>query len=356
MTLFAITPELSFGTASSHWLEARSFKAIPGAISARYIRDTTEQSYRQYIQSLNLFFAEIPLNKIHLGHIRSYQLARINGHDPFIRKRRPNKNVQAAPCPASPKKCNQELSLLRTILTTAGLWSLELASYHPLNEELDHTKKRAATKDERQRWLDVCLLKERWHVVYWYSVLGLETSMSTNEIRNLRVGEINLNQRILNISSRGAKNRYRIRTLPLQSPECLWAVEQLLARARDLGAISPQHFVFPFRIKRDEYDPTKPMTSSGIKKAWQEVRDASGLTWFRMYDLRHTCATHWAEDGVNPLTIRSMMGHCDDKMMERYTHISEGAKRKALEASLPKIGPQSVSPFYAGRDASRRKH
>src|SRR3954471_17616515 len=90
-----ITPELSFAEASALWLDSRSM--IPGSIAGRFIKENTEKSYRAYIDSLNLFFANLRLEKIHLGHLRQYQEARLTGAPPFIRKRRPNKNVNAAP-------------------------------------------------------------------------------------------------------------------------------------------------------------------------------------------------------------------------------------------------------------------
>lgn len=236
MTLSLISPSLSFRTAAALWLESRSFSATPGAISARYIRDTTEQTYKQYVSSLNLFFSELPLTEIHLGHLRQYQEARVTGREPFIRKRRPNKNEELKSCPASPKKANQELSILKMILRRAGVWSKEMSEfYQPFRVDVSDVR-RALTHEERKRWLDVCLLKPRWNLIYWYSVLAFETSMSTNEIRALRVGDINLNHRILNVPPAGAKNQYRARTIPLHSASVRWAVEQLLERAKDLGA------------------------------------------------------------------------------------------------------------------------
>ena len=295
----------------------------------------------------------MPLDKIHIGNLRQYQELRVTGAEPFHRKRRPNKKEEIKPCPASPKKVNQELSILKLILKRGGCWTGEMESFYtPFSEDVSDVP-RALSQEERHRWLEVALFKERWHVVYWYSVIAFETSMSTNEIRSLRIGDINLQHRILSIGAQGAKNRYRARTIPLHSAAVVWSAEQLIERARDLGATSPYHFLFPLSEKGNStYDPTKPMTSSGIKKLWNEVRDASGLKWFRPYDTRHTAITHWAEAGVAAEVIRGMAGHVSDRMMRHYTHISEAAKRKALELSLPKIGPQSVHPpFYAARRA-----
>ncbi len=357
LTLARISPGLLFSEAAALWLQSRSFSAVPGSVSARYIRKTTERSYAQYVGSLNLFFSELRLEQIHLGHLRAYQEARVTGAAPFVRKRRPNKNVVAAPCPASPKKANQELSILKMILRRAGCWTPEMDEfYEPFSVDQSDVP-RALTPEEQHRWLDVSLLKPRWHLVYWYSVLAFETSMSTNEIRSLRIGDVNLLHEVVSVPRAGAKNPYRARTIPILSAEAKWAAEQLLLRAADLGSTQPTHFLFPFRQRSSpheasrgrsvsEYDPMRPMTVAGLKRIWNDVRSASGIKWFRPYDTRHTALTRWAEGGIPAETIRSMAGHVSDRMMRHYTHISDTAKRRAFEA-LPKIGPASVrAPFY----------
>jgi integrase len=75
------------------------------------------------------------------------------------------------------------------------------------------------------------------------------------------------------------------------------------------------------------------MSVSGIKAGWGEVRTASGLTWFRQYDCRHTAITRLAEAGVPVDVIMSRAGHVSEKMRRHYTHISQSSQRKWLEHS-----------------------
>ena len=88
------------------------------------------------------------------------------------------------------------------------------------------------------------------------------------------------------------------------------------------------------------------MTESGIKKLWEEVRHASGLTWFRPYDTRHTAATRLAESGVPVEVIMARMGHATDKMRQHYTHVTEQAQRAWLRPAAPRT-PQRfmATPF-----------
>jgi integrase len=349
MTLSRISPTLSFRAAAAIWIEARSFRATPGAISARYIRENTERSYRQYIASLNLFFGDIPLEQIHAGHFNEYQKRRVRGEPPFIRKIRPNRNVEPGPCPASPRKANYELSLLKGIIQKARLSIYDIEEeYEPFG--IDESELvLALTKEERRRWLDVSSLKSDWNLVHWYSQVAFETSMGTNEMRSLRLGDVNLNHQTVTVPPKGAKNRYRTRTIPLVSAEALWACEQLILRAKDFGATSPLHYLFPFRRMPHPYDPTQPMSSSGIRKSWDEVRAKSELKGFTPYHARHTALTHWAEGGMRIEEMMALSGHMTQKQARHYARIGEGALRRAAEAARFKVGPQSISPSYESR-------
>lgn len=386
LTLARIAPSLSFSTAAAIWLESRSFNAAPGAISARYIRESTESSYRGYVRSLNLFFAELPLNQIHLGHLREYQEARVTGAEPFIRYRQPQDARPRVlpggvvvppkgktPCPASAKKANQELSILKMIMRRAGCWGAELEEfYEPFREDATDAPK-ALSPEEQRLWLDVSRLKERWWVVHWYSQLAFGTSMGTNEMRWLRIGDINLHHEIVSVQPLGAKNHYRARTIPLVTADVKWAAEQLLRRAWDIGSKDSQHFLFPFCLGRkrgprvecesiSDWNPARPMTVSGLKRQWEEVRSATGLKKFTPYHTRHTALTRWAEGGMEIAKLMELAGHLTVRQMRHYARISDVMKRRALQQAmgqqvrdLPKVEPASApsSPFYAANSQNR---
>lgn len=205
-----IVASMLFADGAALWLESSSLDPGAGAVQGRFIKANTDKSYRHYIESLDLFSGNLRLDQIHLGHLRQYQEARLAGAPPFIRKRRSNKNVIAGPCPASAKKVNQEMVILKKILRRANCWTQELDEYYePLLETVSDVP-RALEPNEQRRWLEVALLRREWWVVYWYSVLASETAMSTDEIRALRIGDLNLNHGIVNV--REGKNKYRSRT------------------------------------------------------------------------------------------------------------------------------------------------
>jgi integrase len=342
-----LTPDLEFSVAASQWLASRSVISDSSSIThrGRYIRRNTAHGYEDQIKSLALFFGGHSLAEIQLGHFEAYQKARLEGSAPFIRYRRPQDakdKMQGGvlipakgktSCPARPKKINQELGLLMRIMKRAECWTDHFDEYYQplLDDEAEIP--RALTAEEQRKWLEIAGSQSRWNVIRWYSIVLFETCMSTDEIRGLRVGDINLQQRIVTVSRRSAKNSYRARTIELMSADVLWALDCLLTLARSRGANKHTHFLFPWRACINVFDPTRPMTESGIKAFWNEVREASGLTGFRQYDCRHTAITRLAEAGVPTDVIMARAGHVSEKMRRHYTHISQASQRKWLEHS-----------------------
>lgn len=352
--LCVISAEMCFTEAASVWLGSCTLPSNPGISSGRYIKGNTETSYRQYCESLALFFDRTPIGKIHDGNMREYQRARLGGTEPFLRYRRPQDAKERkvgsvslpprgkTPCPVKPKKVNQELAILRRIMVVGAAWTPQLEAIYKrmrLVEE-DDDQQRALEPEEQELWLNTAAQRERWQLVHWYSLLGIGATMSTNELQHLRIGDLNLRHQTAAIGGLGVKCKGRKRIIPLLTAEELWAAEKLLERANQCGSKAPQHYVMPWRNKKYDWDPTRPMSTSGIKREWQEVREATGLLWFRQYDLRHTGGTRLAEQGWRPAQIKARMGHLTDAMNEHYTHIGEGAQRREHERTL-KFAPRA---------------
>ena len=315
----ALPATLKFSDAAEHWIESHQMN---GGRKVRYISPRTLRDMREYKRALDRFFSQLPLLQIHLGHFRQYQQMRANGQLGSGRE------VLA-------HKINQEMSLLVRIMKRAGAWSQELEDgYRPL-QYMENDVQRSLTPEEQSHFLAVASSCSRWQFVYWYTILALHTTMSTNEQRKLRLGDINQSDNTVMVRNDSAKNKYRVRTIPL-SDEARWAVDRLQERAHHLGSVQPQHYLMPFRVKRDLFDPSRSMSDSGLKKIWDEVRREAGLPKLRPYDLRHTAITRYAEAGTAIATIMAMAGHISRKMQAHYTQISEQAKRRAVENTYGK--------------------
>ena len=365
MTGSYLSPSLVFHEAADLWLDSQSLASV--LARARYVAPRTLQDDRQYIGALDRFFAALRLGEIHVGHLRAYQEARAAGElgvpeqtmlERCAHWRRcslekllavpawaeaARAKARAARRPVSANKINQELGLLARILRRANLWNAEFEEcYSPLRPAPADVP-RALSPEEQRRFLDLAASREEWQVVYWYSLLALETTATNCELRGLRLADINFYQQILMVRAGSAKNQYRVRSIPLM-PDALWAVGRLADRARALGSITPDDCLFPFGERRHLYDPKRPMTSSGIKKPWEEVRHAAGLPWFRIHDLRHTAITRMSEAGQPLAVIMSLAGHISSRMTQHYTQVSEAAKRKALAETFAPAKRPARSP------------
>lgn len=313
---------LPFSKAAQHWIEYKSFISPQGR--ARFVSPRSLSDLRQYIHSLNIAFRDKQLDAIHAGHIRQYQLDRAAG--------------ALTGNQVGPNKINQEVGTLIRIMKFAHCWTPGMEQiYMPLQRE-ESDIPRALSPGEQQRWLDVSTSHPGWRFVYWYSLLGFDCPMSTNEQRALRLGDIDLNNNMVMVRVASSKNKYRTRSIPL-SDQARWAIERLLERANAAGSTMPQHYLMPFREKH-VWHPERSMTVSGIKRSWNAVRLASGLGWFRPYDLRHTSITRYAEAGTPIAVIMALAGHISRRMLEHYTHISEQAKRKAVQNTVAKHAAQ----------------
>ena len=361
-SLIHFLPSMLFEDAAATF---RSFRSLGDGTRAGsgYVRRNTQLADERQLSSLALFFGGMALDQIHWFHMRGYQEARDRGAEPFLRYRRPQ-DARAGgrgktPCPAKPAQINQELAMLRRLKRLAGCWTAEDDRfYRPLLEEPAEVP-RALTPAEQSVWLATAHSRERWELVYWYSLLAFDTCASPNELRLLRLGDVHLGTDVISIPWAAAKNRHRHREVVVRTAEARWALERIMARASYLGATSPVAYLFPFGLTRDaggvRYDVTRPMTASGMKRPWQEVREASGLRWFRIEDTRHTGATRLAEGGVSPEIIMQRMGHARPEMRLHYTHISEAAQRAwlrdpramALGRSATEIGLCARKPVKA---------
>lgn len=325
-----LSPDMTFPDAFEVWIAQRS---IEGNIQAHYLSRRTIRDYRACAAALSKFFWRLKLSEIHAGHMRAYQQARAIC----------DRNACAGPAAAWQRPCGanrirKEMMLLVRILKEAKLWGDTQKSLFQLLRAEESDVPRAMQPDEQRRFLAVAASRAEWQFIYWYSVLALQTTASTNELRALRVGDVLLSQGILQIRREGAKNKYRIRTIPLETPEVIWALERLLERARSLGSAAPHHYLFPIQETKTHYDPCRPMSDSGLKKRWNAVRQAAGLDWLRPYDLRHTAITRMAEAGVPIQVIMSFAGHMTVRMQQHYTTISLMAKRKWARATWEEDG------------------
>lgn len=327
-----LTPDLTFKSAFDLWISRRVIDHAGTWTNARYISPRTEKDLRQYAKEAGRFFDHLRLEEIHAGHLRIYQQARAVCDQTIAAwKKRAGANL-----------IRKEVEVVVRVMRAAGAWGgLHEENHEPL-QAVEADEERALTPQEQDRWLKKAASRESWRVVYWYSLVALQTTAATNEMRGIRLGDVYLEQGTLQI--REGKNRERVRRIPLQTPEVVWALDGLVARARRLGAGGHHCYLFPRHITGDRYDPLRPMSVWGLRKPWDEVRVATGLKNFTPYHTRHTALTRMAEKGAPVHVMMAYAGHISPRMQQRYIAISDAAKREWAARTWSQQHPALAAP------------
>lgn len=311
---------LSFAEACVYWAARR--------IQATGIKPGTHECDDAYMKALARFFGQMRLRDISAGHLRAYQGARAKNllrgeHGDFKPWKRQAGN----------STINHELGLLSRILSHCRLWKNLKEYYFPLpmpkwsprsimeeDDEAEFFVRGAQDPQARLAYLVACLTKN--------------TSAAGSELRFLRLKHIFLRPAgeisEIYIPIEGCKNVSRPRKIALNRT-AKWAVQQLYSRALQLGASDPEHFLFPFRLKRGQYDPTRLASKTFLRKSWAKLRAITGHPELCPHDLRHSCITGMLEGGEDPETVRAIAGHLSPEMTEYYSHQRKRVKYRAVK-------------------------
>lgn len=319
----AYDPEMLFRQAAQEWLESRDTKNA----RSRYLKPRTVKTYKAELDALSLYFAEMRLCDIGADHLRAFQKLRSQGLPPF-------RNLRHA------DHVNEELRKLQKILIRANLWHLLIDDYEALDSPYEQPR-RVMTKREESHLFEVAASRPEFSFVYAYCLLSVSTSASGSELRGLRLADADLIGRTLQINADSAKNKFRVRSIPLVD-DALWAANSLVIRARGLGCTEPYHFLMPYKRGCSPYDPNRPMSDNGMQKRWNALREAAGMPWITGHVLRYQCITKMAEGGVDRITAKRIAGHVTDQMWEKYSQVRiESTREKMTEAfkksSMPAV-------------------
>lgn len=236
---------------------------------------------------------------------------------------------------AAPKSINEETSFLLRLLDEQGdIIRVKMRREKTL--KLTTRSKIAKAYDPDQKVAMHAAARERRspHIVPALA-LALHVGLRDKEIRTLQWERVDLLKAVVQVGD-SKTEASQGRTIPLNSD----VLEALKAHARwyldKFGETRPKWYVFPFG-KPQPTDPTRPVTS--LKTVWRKVKESANVTG-RWHDTRHTFITDLAESGqAGDETIRDIAGHVSQRMLKHYSHIRMDAKRRAVEALIPKKQP-----------------
>ena len=128
-----------------------------------------------------------------------------------------------------------------------------------------------------------------------------------SELIHLQVTDIDSARMVIHVRhGKGAKDRL----VPL--------APRLLEELRAYGRLyRPRTWLFP----GDK--PGQPISGSNMQRRFVQLVQRVGLTKHcSLHTLRHSYATHLLEAGVDPLTLKTLLGHKTLETTTRYLHVS----------------------------------
>jgi integrase len=235
---------------------------------------------------------------------------------------------------------NKEVLLWSMILRKAKVWRRLEDNYRPLKTRTSDIGQ-ALTRDQLRHLAEVARQDPAWEAAFLGSLLASNCGLRGGEIKKLKIGAVDVEKRRLTIRRQDTKSDAGARHVELNH-DALLAVVALLARARELGATEPEHYLMPKNLSRIQHGPDRGRRGYDPHQhqldwdtAWHNLTGKAGLAGLRFHDLRHSFITHMVEKGIPLGVIQSMVGHMSARMLRHYTHVSSGATRQAVERLEP---------------------
>lgn len=313
---------LPFAEAADVWLEQRKL----------YIRESTALCYKDYLSRLKDFRFEMgdkpvpfpPLKDIHIGHINQYQAKMRKSYHPA--------------------SVNHDLNTLSQMMREAGLWAPIQEHYRPLPlPELDPPK--VMSESEEDKFFEFASKEKNWKLAYAVASITNNTTASGKELRMMQRGDVHLDSDPPFIQvPKNMKTRDRHRMIPLNERGAEMFA-RLLKCSAEKGSTRPDQYLFPFREKRNFWNPNKPATESWLKAQWKKLVDAAleaKVISFRVkpHNLRHQAITRLLEEGVPIEVVRQIAGHGVDSAVTRHYH---HGRLEVMARAMQRINPKTAT-------------
>ena len=174
--------------AAAQWLAVREQQVSANSLSAR-----TYKSERYLLRSLLRGFGGKRLNDITIHDIEAYRLLRART--------------------VSPRTVNVEMKILRMILRRAKTWNRLADDYKPLPEN-KRGPGRALSPEQEMHLFEVASSNPDWEVAYNAAVLAAHTTARSEELRGLRLADVDPIERTISIRRSSTKTDAGCRIVP----------------------------------------------------------------------------------------------------------------------------------------------
>ena len=128
-------------------------------------------------------------------------------------------------------------------------------------------------------------------------IIALETAMRRGELLSLLWDNVDFDKKTAHLTM--TKNG-ESRDVPL-SPKSIEVLKKLHQSAK-------HKFVFP-------------VSDNAVRLAWERLRAKAGCPDLNFHDLRHEAVSRLFEKGLDMMSVASISGHKELRMLQRYTHL-----------------------------------
>jgi integrase len=279
-----------------------------------WAKNTRKMHENSQGQHLDLFFGSMLLSDITARHINKYQRLRLEED-------------------ASNRTVNIELSLLRLTMRKHKLWANIAEDVRMLRENKDIG--RELSDDEVERLLAACKANAS-RSLYPAVLVSMHTGLRNQELRLLLWRQVDLKGGTITVGKSKTKGGEG-RMIPLSHT----ALRTLKDWQAQFPASLPDHYVFP----RESYGlighkglpggvvaPYETFPDQYVQtfaSGWRSAKKSAGVEC-RWHDLRHTFVSRIAAGGAMDGTLQAIAGWMSPKMIERYSHVRNQAKREAI--------------------------
>jgi integrase len=214
----------------------------------------------------------------------------------------------------TPATCDHYVKMLRRMLNKAVDWGF-LQHNHLSGIQLYNADNRVENilDDEQFSQLIEVLVSHPNRPVCNIILHLLLTGARSAEVRYCQWQDLDLNRCIWTIPSSLSKSKRR-RAIVLNP----LAVELL----QSLRGLHESEYV---HVNQRTGEPYKD-----IKKSWASIKEAAGISTYRLHDLRHQHATILIISGRTLYEVQQLLGHSSPVVTERYAHLTA---RRLQEAS-----------------------
>jgi len=208
---------------------------------------------------------------------------------------------------------NRYLAVLRKMLNVAKEWEYLPESRvikFKLYSETDNLKERILSPEEEKN-----LFKASAQYLKLILRVALHTGMRRGEILNLKWSQIDFDKKVIRVERTKSG---KIRFIPINE----FLMRELLLQKQ----MKSSKFVFTNVATGKQF--------VDIKRAFLGACKRAGIENLRFHDLRHTFASRLIENGVDIITVKTLLGHSSVRTTERYLHTQGEQKKKAVETLL----------------------